>query len=239
MRLSAVLPGAVLGLCLVLGSAATSNAAVVGVTSFADLGADDSLDWGQLGPATTWINKPATVTSGWGGLTASVDTAGTGFQRIDQGSPAFNGNFAAGTALLWTSGQGPDITIDLSQPVYGAGAQIQSNWYGAFTAQIQELDGIGNVIASFTENGLSNAQADGSAIFIGLKSSLQDITRLRFILTSASKAPNDFAIGPVALAKCAAVPEPATWVTLLTGFAGLGAMLRAKRRAKARTAASS
>ena len=233
MRLSTLLSGAALGLTMVLASAATSNAAVVGVSSAAALHADDSIDWGQLGPVATWVNPGTSATSA-GGLVATLNTAGTGFQRIDQGS-GWNGNFSNGEHLLWTSGQGPDITINFDHPVYGAGAQIQANFFGAFVAEI--FGSNGSLLGSFTENGSSNANGDGSAIFIGLKSALKEITQIQFVLPSAYYAPNDFSIGSLQISSC--VPEPSTWGMMLVGFLGVGfAVRRRARRAAAAAAAA-
>ena len=103
------------------------------------------------------------------------------------------GNFAPGTALLYTAPflGASDITLTFATPVLGAGAQIQSNNPGAFTAQITV-----NGTQTFTENGVSNANSDGSAIFIGWLGG--PINTLEFTLTSApSGTVNDFAIGKV------------------------------------------
>ena len=76
---------------------------------------------------------------------------------------------------------------------------------------------------------ISTDTDDGSAIFIGWSGG--PITTLQFTLTAASNAPNDFAIGTVALSS---VPEPSTWAMMMLGFAGLGfAAFRTRKTAVA------
>src|SRR5262249_45758410 len=47
------------------------------------------------------------------------------------------------------------------------------------------------------EDGTSNGNADNSAIFIDFVSSSADIATIKFLVTSATYSPNDFALGPV------------------------------------------
>ena len=152
-------------------------------------------NWGQLGTSFTVLGSPQQVvaTDGSGG---TVSSAGGIFLRLDQ-SNGWSGNFAAGTHLLWDYQAGPDITIKFAAPVSSAGAQIQADYYGAFTAEIIAYDLGGNVIGTVSENGVSNGYADGSAIFIDFVSSSADIATIEFLVTSATYSPNDFAIGPV------------------------------------------
>ena len=223
-----VFVSAVLG-ALLFGAA---HAAPILVTSPALLGQNDTIDWtSQLGPAHTVVNSPANVTS-VGGLNATVTSDGGGpvLERLDETPPAgggWNGNFAPGTELLWDQGIGPDITITFSQPVFGAGAQIQADFFGNFTAEITVYDTLGNVLGTFTENGTSNANEDGSAIFIGALDTTADIGKIRFDLTAAFAFPNDFAIGPLAL-NDRVVPEPATLGLMGLALAGLGWSRRRK-----------
>jgi hypothetical protein len=49
------------------------------------------------------------------------------------------GNFAPGEELLWDHMIGPDITLTFATPVDAAGAAIQADYYGAFTAQIRAV----------------------------------------------------------------------------------------------------
>jgi hypothetical protein len=195
---------------LALSATAPVQAAVVGITS---LSGNDSIDWAQLGPEFTALSSPQSVVSG-GSLGAVVSSDGGTFELINQSS-GWAGNFTPGMALLWTQGFGPDITLTFASPVFAAGAFIQADFYGAFTAQV--FDGT----TIFTESGVSTSPGDGSAIFIGLQSTVANISSIQFTLTSAAYNPYDFAIGTVELST-AATPLPSTWLMLLSGFAGLG-----------------
>jgi hypothetical protein len=214
---------------LFLVGAGSAHASVILVTSPAALGANDSIDWGQLGPSFTSLTSPQSVVSG-GGLNATVSSSGGVFERRDQGN-GWNGNFAFGTPLLWTTTTGgPDITVTFATPVSGAGAQIQADFFGDFTAQII-LNG--GALGTFTENGTSNGNNDNSAIFIGALSSIADITTIEFSLTSAVNNPNDFAIGTLALNTTGgAVPEPSSLVLLGTVLAALAWSLRNRKWAR-------
>ena len=210
------------------GAAAPAHAGLSLVTSVGALGANDSIDWGQLGPTFTVLSSPQSVTSA-GGLGAVVSSAGGVFERRDEMN-GWAGNIGAeGTALLWNQQVGPDITLTFAHPVFGAGAQIQADYYGGFTAQI--LASNGAVLGSFTENGTSDC-CSNTAIFIGLLSTTANIASIEFTLTAAAyDTTSDFAIGPVALTT--GVPELGTWAMMIIGFGGVALQLRRRTGAMA------
>jgi hypothetical protein len=82
-----------------------------------------------------------------------------------------------------------------STPVAAGGAQIESNYDGKFTAEVQAMDASGNVLASFTENGNATQAANNSAIFIGISSTSANIYQIALSLTRApSNTIGEFAI---------------------------------------------
>jgi hypothetical protein len=224
----------VLGLSVVLGPATARGNSVGCRTGVGCLNGTDFYDWtaNYGGPGSTVSNNSMATSNGSITATVNFSQGGPG-QREDQigGGQVWDGNFAPGDELLWTKspGQGPLNFLRFSTPLSGIGANIEADSFGPFTALIQAFDGSGSLIESFSENGTSNSNADGSAIFIGLDNA-PGIVSATFSLTSCS-GPfdcNDFAINQLDIIPGAApvVPEPSSLVLLGTGLLSLVLLLR-------------
>jgi hypothetical protein len=175
------------------------------VTSPTALSGTDALNWGTLGPVGTIVSNPFTIIS-TNGHTVSVSQPPQfgSFAVFEQTSSptlgTWNGNFASGDMLLYGGDLGsktPDpYTLNFgSTAVAAGGAQIESDYTGKFTAQVQALDASGHILASFTEGGNATHAADNSAIFIGISSTSTNIYQITLSLTKApSNTIGDFAI---------------------------------------------
>jgi PEP-CTERM motif len=220
-------------LTVVAGAVQRAPAGVMLVTSPTALAPNDSIDWGQLGPDSTSLPSSTAVTSATG-LVATVSTADpTGLLRVDEGL-SWIGNFTVGDHLI-TNNQASyfPLTIGFASPVSGAGAQIQLDNAGPFTATITAFSGT-NSLGTFTENGLSTALEDGSAIFIGVSDTKAEITSIVFGIDDPPAVSGDFAINSLLIR---GVPEPSSLVLAAIAVpVGLGVWWRRRRQA-ARTRA--
>jgi hypothetical protein len=187
--------------CL-LGVASAASANVNFVNSRAALAGNDYVNWNAaVGPLFTFVPNPSGFNSN-NGLPMTISMPGSNsFQRLDQNN-GWGGNFAPSDPLIFTNYEAGPMTISFSQPVYGAGAQIQRNLYGAFSATLQAFDSLGNPVGNF--NGNSNGNADNSAIFMG---ALSDSANISSIVFSVPGNPSGFAINQLDIVT---VPEPAT-----------------------------
>ena len=212
---------------IVAGGTARADT-IVGFTNRTTFGGNDSANWNQLGANLATIPNPFSANSSGGlHITGSFAVAGTTGQVLVQGTPNFVGNFANGDFLISTflNANGP-LTLAFSQGIIGAGAQIQQDLFGPFTAQLQAFNG-STLLGSFSEAGNSNNAGDNSAIFIGLKDlSGANITSLVFSVPACSiPTCTDFEINRLSL-DTRQVPEPSSFFLLSSALAFLLVMRR-------------
>ena len=216
-----------LALAVGLGIATAASAApIIGVTSQSALGANDSVNWSQLGTTRTNLTGPSVWVSNNGNSgSVGLAYAGSPLHILQQGN-GWNGNFATGESLVFNKDDGESIFLHTSTAMRGVGAQIQADQFGPFSATITAFNSYGYVLGTFTEDGNSTASGDGSAIFIGLSDSSMDISAVEFSVSSYSGY-NNLAIGSLSL--CSA-PEPGSLFLLGSGLAGALAALRLRRK---------
>jgi len=209
----------------VIGAVRAPAGAVL-VTSKNALAPADSIDWGRLGPDSTSLPSTTAVTSP-NGLSATASTGDpTGLVRVDEGL-SWVGNFTSGDHLISnvTFSSYP-LTLEFANPVRGAGAQIQLDRNGPFTATIQAFSG-NTSLGTFAEDGLSTTSQDGSAIFIGVLDSRAEITSIVFGMEAPPTFQGDFALSSLLINTSGTVPEPPSLVLAAIAFAaGIGLWLR-------------
>jgi len=202
------------------------------VSSRGALLANDSIDWGQFGPDSSGVAGSSTVTS-TNGLGAMVSTDDpSGLLRVDEGL-SWIGNFTAGDHLINNSGFSEyALTITFAAPISGAGAQIQLDNGGPFTATLEAFSG-NTSLGLFTEDGISTTAEDGSAIFLGVLDTTAEITSIVFGIDNPPAFAGDFAINTLSLNTAGAVPEPSS-IALLTAAIPVGLGCWRYWRARAR-----
>ena len=189
----------------------------------------DLVDWSQLGGDLTAVPQNFTATS-LGGLNISGSFAG-GPGGSDGGLTAVvcpeticswvtsgTGVSAGDTMLVTTDGEtanGPlTLTFENGNQAL-VGAELQSDATGAFTGQIEVLNGL-TVLATFTQA----SDANGDPVFLGASDQTgANITSVEFSMTVAPDGGdvNDFAIDSLQIA-----PEPGSMtLAALAAFAGL------------------
>lgn len=228
MATSKSMHAVMLGVLAVSGMllAGTVSATPVLVTSRSALGGTDFIDWADAGASFTQVTNPFAINSN-GGLNVNVSKPSPGpFERRDEGN-GWAGNFAPGDALMWTNDTAGPMSLSFSSLVFGGGAQIQQDSYGAFTAVISAYDSGGNLLASFTLAGNGTSGEDNSAIFIGILDTVADISRIEIGMFQSDE---DFAINQFDLVGFATgVPEPGVLGMFGAGLAGIILLILVRR----------
>ena len=181
------------GLVVLLSLATTAwSDTITGVSSKASQGSNDSVLWSQLGADATVLAASAKATSGTG-VAVNVAFAGANSlaSAVCAAAPtcSWSGTgFAAGDRIIWTAdaaagGTGP-VSLSFGTSVSGAGALIQADEPGQFTAQIQAFNG-STLLGSFSVT----SNATGDAVYLGiLDQTGANITSVTFSLTACGSA---------------------------------------------------
>lgn len=175
----------------------TVTAAPALVTDRSLLGGNDFVDWSVLGLPVPfpppWVDSPIQTPSASGELDVEVVTTqglnpAARFRRVDEGTvlgTGWRGNFGIGDELLFSTllSTGP-FSIEFSEPVFGAGAQMQSSLLGTFRGRIRAFDSDDVEIFDELANGQSNFAQNNSAIFVGVRASSPVIQRIEVSVES-------------------------------------------------------
>ena len=97
--------------CALLTAGTSARASTILVTSPAEIRNDGLLDWAAVGASGDNVsNSFTTDVTGIAGLTITgVQDAGHDFERWDEGSVGWSGNFTPGDRLLFTGDNGAQV----------------------------------------------------------------------------------------------------------------------------------
>lgn len=188
----------------------------------------DTVGWCQFGCPNSTLTTPQAWISAMGNTGLAGNTSTQNINILQQGV-TWSGNFADGMGVLYngveTLGNSPTaIGVTFDQAVFGVGAYIQGDLFGAFTGTITLLDANLDPIFSFSADGTSD-QNVGTALFIGAYDTTADVWGAIF-----STNDNDFGIGDMLLQTSPnappPVPEPGTLLLVAPSLLGLAGMLR-------------
>ncbi|RJP88862.1 MAG: IPTL-CTERM sorting domain-containing protein [Desulfobacteraceae bacterium] len=203
------------------------------VTSRAALGGDDFIDWSDLGSSFTVVADPFAISSDSGDIDATVSNPTGQFERRDQVGPGcsgWSGVFNPCDALLWTQDTVGPMVIVFDPPVAAAGAQIQSDTFGAFTARIDVYNSANSLIGSFSLGGTSSGAGDNSAIFLGASDPAgATIARIEYSCNTVS---SDFAINQLDLriGQVSSIPTLNEWGMIIFSLLIAGTALIIMRK---------
>jgi len=220
-----------IALLLASGVSQPAEAAFVQYASratFDALGPFVAVDWGIFGPTGTNISTPDSRIVG--GITVGVGSSQGQLFRLDEGS-GFTGTFAIGDHLLADGGSQSDtFIVRFGAPVWGFGTQIDAHYIsGLFTGNIDVYSAANALLYTANFSGDNTLAQDNSAPFVGVTSSLKDISYARFFVDQTDPALPAKA-GALAINRLdVRVPEPSTFALLasaILGFLGLGFLRR-------------
>lgn len=225
---------------LILPSLTLPVKAITLVTERAILKENDQLNWSSLGqifnpfspdPSVFLPNTFSAISTGGIGINVEIPLSSsleiTPPFVFQTSFPPFGipTNFADGDFIFFTGfnpttfpavGNAGPITINFDTPVKGAGTQIAVDDTLQFEAFISAFDKENNILGAFSTNGTSSLALDNSAVFLGVKSDIPEISKLVFSSSVPERALgiNNLSINTVS------VSEPSTIMAI--GILGFG-----------------
>ncbi|HKU65347.1 MAG TPA: PEP-CTERM sorting domain-containing protein [Rhizomicrobium sp.] len=214
-----------LGVAFLAFASGSANAAIILTTN----GSGDQVDWGQLGPVGTPVASGTAFTTA-GGVQGVVTFggSGTGAGVYAQGVN-WNGDFHPNQSILFSGFNGATpIILTFNTPLASFTEDIQANFFGAFTAQLDAYSGV-TLLGSFFVNGNSSSTPD-TASALGVLDDVAEIDKIVYSVTSCTLSCDQFAIGGAGFGTSSRVPEPLTLSVFAAGLVGAAAMRRRKKK---------
>jgi hypothetical protein len=237
LRFSKAVFIAALALVVVAGLLPVQSQALTFYSSRALMPSNRYVDWIFFGPVDTTVLNGATTFSNNHEISVTVTNPTPGdLSVLREKSSSFHGNFALGDSLLfsndinnygtWNSGP---IDIGFDQDVQAAGAQMQRNYYGNFTAYIEAFDAGNTSLGKFSLAGNSNGNNDNSAIFLGVYDPNGKIRSIEFSYTELPGYTGGFTINRLDLQRELNAPLPGSLLLLGSALVGLAGLRLRKR----------
>ena len=194
----------------------------------------DIIDWGDNagGQSAPYygLTSPLAYTS-FNGNTGTVTNASGADMAYVQDGNGWAGNFDFGANALWNQNFNTDpadgLIVTFSSPLNSVGFELDANYYGTFTGQLEVFDASHTLLDTLTLGGLMNGNGDGSALFMGLMDDSGANIYSIDIQTYNSIDTNDFAIDDITMTSdSSSVPEPGSVFLLASVVLGVAGLLR-------------
>jgi hypothetical protein len=138
--------GILAGAIALLAIAVAASAQTTFVTDKTTVSWNDYIDWGYHANPDTLSTPLSTTSNGGLDVTANNDA---GFYGFTEGISCY-GNFSPNDNVLFDTGDGDVISLSFANPVYAAGTQIESNYYGSFTGYVTAYDSTNTVLGTYS-----------------------------------------------------------------------------------------